>query len=193
MYNARYIERWFCVKEEICYHALRLFDENGYHGTSMRAIGEAVGCTMPTLYHHYGNKKNLFDEVVRVAYINSIDDLQHQLPAQATPQEVCAESIIQKKNLSENNLLIHRLAMKTWLGCEGYKEVRHKLVDWEKARNKKNEAMLSITVSSTVWVKIITRAFFNMTERIILLSESIPDEDIREEMRLLFEAANIIN
>ena len=178
------------MKEQIRYHALRLFDKNGFHGTSMRDIGDAVGCTMPTVYHHYGSKENLFDEVVRVAYIDLVDELSRQLKKGLSPQDYCAVSVIQKKKLSEEEMIIHRIALKTWLGCEGCDEVRQKLIEWENARIQKNDLLLSGIVSSSVWVRIITRTFMNLIERIILFGEDIPDNDIREEMRLLFESAS---
>jgi len=177
------------LKEKIRYHALRLFDQNGFHGTSTRDISETAGCKMPTLYHHYGSKENLFDVVVRVAYIDLIEELRKRLPNELTPQDYCAAAVIQKKNLPVDELLVHRLAMKTWLGCEGCPDVRKKLIEWEAARNAKNETRLMELFSSCVWVKIITRTFMNLIERIILFDEDIPDAEIREEMRLLFEAA----
>lgn len=177
------------MKEKIRYHAIRLFDKNGFHGTSMRDIGDAAGCKTPTVYHHYENKEKLFDEVIRVAYINSIDNLRKQLPTKMSPQVFCAETAIQRKFLSDDDLLVHRIAMKTWLGCEGCDEVRQKLIEWEAARSARNEALLSSIVSSEAWVKIITRTFMNLIEKIILFNEDIPDDEIREEMRLVFEAA----
>ncbi|MEY9935619.1 AcrR family transcriptional regulator [Catenulispora sp. GP43] len=41
--------------------ALRLFAENGYHGTSIRAIARAVGLSDGALYAHYANKRAIFD------------------------------------------------------------------------------------------------------------------------------------
>jgi len=177
------------LKEEIRYHALRLFDKNGYHGTSMRDIGDAAGCKAPTVYHYYGSKENLFDEVVRVAYINSLETNRKLLPEKITPEDYCAGVAIQRKNLMEDEKLVHRLATKTWLGCEGCDEVRQKMLDWESTRYARNEKLLSNAIASPVWVKIITRAFANIIERIILFDEDISDEEIREEMRLLFQAA----
>jgi AcrR family transcriptional regulator len=177
------------VKEKIRYHAIRLFDKSGFHGTSMRDIADAAGCKTPTVYHHYKSKEDLFDEVVRVAYLNLIGTQRGMLPEIITPQDYCAESGIQKKHLSEDDLLVHRLALKTWLGCEGCEEVRQRLIDWESARHSRNEAMLANTVSSLSWAKIISRVYINLTLRIVLFREDIPDEEIREEIRLVFEAA----
>jgi hypothetical protein len=86
-------------------------------------------------------------------------------------------------------MLVHRIALKTWLGCEGCDEVRQRLIEWEIARSKKNEQWLSSILSSITWAIIITRVFMNLLERIILFREDVSDEEIREEMRLLFEAA----
>ena len=177
------------MKENIRFHALRLFDKNGYHGTSIRDIGDAVGCKAPTVYHYYGSKENLFDEVVRVAYINSLETKRKLLPEKITPEEYCVGVAIQRKNLSEDEILVHRLAMKTWLGCEGCEGVRQKLMEWESSRYARNERLLSNVIVSPVWIKIITRAFANIIERIILFNEDISDEEIHAEMRFLFEAA----
>ena len=181
------------MKEKIRYHAIRLFDKNGFHGTSMRDISEAAGCKTPTVYHYYESKEKLFDEVVRVAYLNLLDELRTQLPEIITPQDYCTAVIIQKKQLSEDDMLIHRVAMKTWLGCDGCEEVRQKLMEWEVSRNARNETLLSNILLSSVWTKIITRTFMNLIERIILFREDISDDEIREEMRLLFEASAKIN
>ena len=177
------------MKDRIRFHALRLFDSKGFHGTSMRDIGDAAGCSMPTLYHHYGSKENLFDEVVRVAYIQSLEANRKLLPDKMTPEHYCAEVAIQRKNLTEDERLVHRLAMKTWLGCEGCDAVRQSILDWESARFARNAQLLSDVIVSPAWVRIITRAFSNIIERIVLLDEDISDAEIREEMRLLFKAA----
>jgi len=190
MYNVSYTGG-NALKEKIRYHAIRFFDKNGYHGTSMRDIADAVGCKTPTVYHYYKSKENLFDLVVRVAYIDLIEAKSKLLPRTIQPEDYCAESIILKKHLSEDELIVHRVALKTWLGCEGCDEVRQKLIDWEAARSLRNEESLSKIVSSTLWTKIITKVFINYIERIILFEEEIDDEEIKDEMRLLFTAAKI--
>ncbi|GAA4558660.1 TetR/AcrR family transcriptional regulator [Pseudonocardia xishanensis] len=39
--------------------ALTYFQEEGYHGTTVRNIATKVGLTMPTLYYHFGNKEGI--------------------------------------------------------------------------------------------------------------------------------------
>jgi AcrR family transcriptional regulator len=40
--------------------ALRLFWRHGYEGTSIAAVAQAVGITIPSLYAAFGNKESLF-------------------------------------------------------------------------------------------------------------------------------------
>lgn len=44
--------------------ARQLFMSQGYQGTSTRAIAEKCGITQPNLYHHFGNKQQLFKQVI---------------------------------------------------------------------------------------------------------------------------------
>lgn len=40
------------------------FEENGYHGTSVRDIARRVGVTVPTLYYHFENKQAILVELL---------------------------------------------------------------------------------------------------------------------------------
>jgi AcrR family transcriptional regulator len=51
------------AKRRILEGAIRLFREHGYHGTTIRDIGRAVGLTSAALYRHFANK----DEVLETA------------------------------------------------------------------------------------------------------------------------------
>jgi AcrR family transcriptional regulator len=50
-------------KERIRREAAQLFSRNGYHGTGIQALSEAVGLGRGALYHHIGSKEALFEEV----------------------------------------------------------------------------------------------------------------------------------
>jgi AcrR family transcriptional regulator len=45
--------------------AQQLFFAHGYHGVSIRDIVQACGLSNAALYYHFGNKQNLFVEVIR--------------------------------------------------------------------------------------------------------------------------------
>jgi AcrR family transcriptional regulator len=46
-------------KAKILRRAASLFDQNGYHNTSMEDIAAAVGVRKPTLYHYYKGKEEI--------------------------------------------------------------------------------------------------------------------------------------
>lgn len=50
-------------KERIRREAAQLFARNGYQGTGIQALSEAVGLGRGALYHHIGSKEALFEEV----------------------------------------------------------------------------------------------------------------------------------
>lgn len=45
------------LTSDILTASLELFDENGYHGTTVRQIANRVGVTVPALYYHHANKE----------------------------------------------------------------------------------------------------------------------------------------
>lgn len=46
--------------------ALTLFADRGYDAVGVQDVVEAAGCTKPTLYHHFGSKRGLLEELGRV-------------------------------------------------------------------------------------------------------------------------------
>lgn len=69
------------LRERILDAALERFATQGYAATSVRELVEAVGCTKPALYYHFGSKEDLFLELVR----SRIDGL-HELLRSCTEQ-----------------------------------------------------------------------------------------------------------
>lgn len=56
-------------KEEVLDKAMRVFWDNGFAGTSMSDLTEAIGINKPSLYATFGNKEQLFNAVM-AHYIN---------------------------------------------------------------------------------------------------------------------------
>src|SRR5829696_7665089 len=70
-------------RDEIVREAARLFDERGYHATSMEDLADTVGIAKPTLYHYFRSK----DEILHSIHDVFIELLigRHELRL-ATPQ-----------------------------------------------------------------------------------------------------------
>ena len=52
------------LRDLILRAATESFATHGYEATTVRAIVEAVGCTKPALYYHFGSKPELFQHAV---------------------------------------------------------------------------------------------------------------------------------
>ena len=140
---------------------------------------------MPTIYYYFNNKEDLFDQIVRVQYEELVERLGNEVPQDLSFQEACIFRVIRKKTLSDDEKLVYRLAIKTWLGFEGCEMSRQKLLQWEQARYEQNQTKYAQVTSSMLWIKFITRSITNMIQRIILLDEVPTDEDIREEISMI--------
>ena len=46
--------------------AVRMFNERGFHATSLDDVAAALGVTKPVIYHHLGNKDQVLFECVRI-------------------------------------------------------------------------------------------------------------------------------
>lgn len=177
------------MKDKIAYHSRRLFDEHGYHGAALRDVCKLAGCKMPTIYYHYESKEKLFDEVVRVAFEELVARLWTHLPQDVSYPEYCIAMVIQKKNLSEEERIIYRLAMKTWLGFDGCEECRHRMMDWAQNTYERNWQKCAEIIASKQWAKFICRSITALIQLIILTEEEISDDEIREEIMMIFDVA----
>ncbi len=54
------------LKDEILRKAMILFLTRGYREVTMKEIQNSVGCSRGVMYHHFINKEQIFEEVVRI-------------------------------------------------------------------------------------------------------------------------------
>ncbi|MBY4573021.1 TetR family transcriptional regulator [Gordonia paraffinivorans] len=54
-------------KNDVLDSAVRLFNEQGYHGTSMRDIAKGAEITAASIYHHFASKQEILQSIMRRA------------------------------------------------------------------------------------------------------------------------------
>ncbi len=59
------------IKDQILVAALECFREKGYHGTTVRDIGNRVNMSVPGLYHHFASKMVMLERLMN----DTMDDL----------------------------------------------------------------------------------------------------------------------
>lgn len=105
--------------------ALKLFRQNGFHGTSMQDIAEEVGILKGSLYHHIENKDQLLYEVLE-EYVTEVHD---------RVGEVCQSQLEPRAKLSRlimvelEVMAAHQDAIVVWSGERG--RLGNKLADLE--------------------------------------------------------------
>lgn len=54
------------TKEKIIYEALSQFSVRGYSSVSIRDIAYAVGIKESSIYNHFANKQDIFDQIIKI-------------------------------------------------------------------------------------------------------------------------------
>jgi len=104
-----------CILEQ----AQQLFLAHGYHGVSIRDIVQACGLSNAALYYHFGNKQNLFVEVIRGFVASVARQVQEAGAGSGSSRErlaSMAEAFTQFSWQSRSEL---QTLLRDLTGCEG--------------------------------------------------------------------------
>jgi TetR/AcrR family transcriptional regulator len=75
------------TRDFILEEAARLFAREGYDRVTVRDIASATSLSMPTLYHHFGDKENLYREVEAKCYGSLKTSLLAALGNEGEPEQ----------------------------------------------------------------------------------------------------------
>src|SRR5262249_33783305 len=90
------------TKGRILQAGLRLFAERGFHGTSIRDIGAAVGLRAANLYLHFPSKEHLLAELVRLGC-----EIHHRFVRRALIMGAGSGTVGQVKSLVRAHVRAH--------------------------------------------------------------------------------------
>jgi len=165
---------------------LELFDANGYYRTGVREVADRAGCTLPTLYYHYGSKENLFRELVYEGYRDLTARIADQIPQGLSLRDKIYFGVMQCMLLEGEDRLIFRLALKAMMGLEGPADIGAEVLTFELSRpgSINKHAFFG---GKPAFSRLVSRV---MGEMLIssLLGGLVPTaEDIAEEIDLLMK------
>ncbi|WP_432406698.1 TetR/AcrR family transcriptional regulator [Wukongibacter sp. M2B1] len=179
------------IKQKIIQCSIELFSEKGYHGTSMRDIMKASGCTQPTLYYYFLNKKTLFREVILGEFSRLINTIIIDIDTTLPIKDFYVQAVIKRKHLTEYQKKVYKLAIQAWHGMIEDQEISNKLRKWGYGLIEDREKIFAQYFSDSKRLKTFTNllmnVFMNITEQIIMTDFDISDEEIEERFSMLFE------
>lgn len=73
--------------------AARLFVEKGYKATTVRVIAEAANVQSGSLYHHFGSKDDIVDELLGKYVLNTLQRYKEVVATTSDPKEQLQELI----------------------------------------------------------------------------------------------------
>ncbi|WP_393079100.1 TetR/AcrR family transcriptional regulator [Streptomyces sp. LN704] len=97
-------------RKQVVETALRLLDETGLDGLTLRAIAKELDVQAPALYWHFRNKQELLDEMATEMYRRMVED------AGATPGDGWRERLLTANRGLRAALLGHRDGAKVFSG-----------------------------------------------------------------------------
>lgn len=179
------------VQQKIIQEAVKLFSSRGYHGTSMRDIMKAAGCTQPTLYYYFDSKQALFKESVLGEFKRMMVKIIDDVDASLSIKDIYVKATIKRKHFTEYQKQVYSLAIQGWYHLLGDEEVELQLCDWVLEEISKCKDFLADRISDRdrleSFTALLMHCYLNLTEQIILKNADITDEEIDRRFTMLFE------
>jgi TetR/AcrR family acrAB operon transcriptional repressor len=91
------------TRQSLLEAALKVFSRQGYAETRLEDIADAAGVTRGAIYHHFGSKKELFQELVEEASQNSNRAIQEAIQAGGTFLEIARRVLVFSVQLLEKD------------------------------------------------------------------------------------------
>lgn len=176
------------LRERIKEVAVDHFDNNGYHGTTIRGIAKDVKCSLPMIYYYYNNKKELFDEIIKKEYF----DLLKRQAAQLKTDNIIdfyTAFVYELNNLSSYEKKVYRLGIKVYLSFDGDDELMELMDKWEKTilprHYKIIKPHLRDTKNDIAIVRTLIHLLETLIQSIVVKDRFLSKEEIREEISIV--------
>ena len=170
--------------------AVKQFNANGYHGTTIRNIAKDVDCSLPMIYYYYNNKKELFDEIIKKDYFNLIKKQASQLKDENII-DFYTHFIYSLNTLNDYDKLVYRLGIKIYLSFDGDEELMNLMDEWEKGILPRHREILKPYTKNMNNEKAIVRTLVHLLETlivdIVVKNRYLSENEIREEITIVLQ------
>jgi len=178
------------LRDKIKEVAVEHFNSSGYYGTTIRNIANDVNCSLPMIYYYFKNKKELFDEIIKIDFFNLIKK-QAELLIIDDVIEFYTKFVYGLNYLSNYEKKIYRLGIKVYLSFDGDEELMKLMDEWEKGILSRHCELLRPYLKngekSTAVVRTLVHLLENMIESIVVKNRFLSEDEIREEISIVLE------
>lgn len=179
------------IKDRIILEAVRLFAQKGYHGTSMRDIAAAVGCSLPMFYYYFKNKQDLFEEIVVGEFNRMHERINKSLSFTGDLPAFYKAFLKSRKTLTPYEKSLYRLSYKTISGFEDIPKLVEEKREWERTRELFNKKLIAKYCGASAKSEILSSIFYrlieNVSTKLIIQEIDIDDAQIDKEVDLIFD------
>jgi AcrR family transcriptional regulator len=176
------------LRERIKEVAVEHFNTNGYHGTTIRNIAKDVNCSLPMIYYYYKNKKELFDEIIKMEFFHLIKK-QTALLKTDNVIDLYTKFIYDLNSLNSYDKQVYRLGVKVYLSFDGDSELMGLMDEWEKSILPSHyqilQAYLQKTANGMAVARTLVHLLETMIENIVVKNRYLPEDEIREEISIV--------
>lgn len=108
------------TKERILAVAERLFAERGYDGTGVQHLAEAAGITKPSLYHFFGSKEGLLEQIANTRYYSLEAILAEDSSSSSSLFDCLIDRAIRMLDWARDHEDLARLYLLMWFSPPGH-------------------------------------------------------------------------
>ena len=179
------------LREQIKEVAVKHFNINGYHGTTIRNIAKEVSCSLPMIYYYYKNKKELFQEIIKKDFF-SIISKQASCLQMGNIIDFYTKFIYNLNTLNDYSKQVYRLGIKVYLSFDGDEELMHLMDEWEKSILPRHHQILKPYLKNSdnqsAVVRTLVHLLETMIENIVVKNRYLPEEEIKEEISIVLHS-----
>ncbi len=168
------------------------FNNDGYHGATIRNIAKDVNCSLPMVYYYFNSKKELFHEIIKKDYFELLDRHAKQIN-NSDVIEFYTQYVFRLNKLSDFDKKVFRLGHKVNLSFDGDDELREVMDEWEKTlipwHFQRIMPYLGDVGNWIVIIRTLIHLLDNLIETIVVKSRFLSEEAIREDIRIILDKA----
>ena len=131
-------------RETLIQRAIEVFNERGYHGTSMDTLARELGITKSAIYHHVGSKEDLLEQAIA----RGLDQLFAVIDTQDARTDLTAEQRLHAVVRGSVKVLIdYRDSVALLLRVRGTSAVERRALEKRREIDQRTRALVEAAIA----------------------------------------------